>query len=133
MPAAARCEPPGATLPRARRVSYRKPAPRAELSSSKTDLDQTADTTIPPADTLLCSIAVQTEIAKPGIDRGSVMTDVTGQVPRLTGAAAQRTSSPKATTWRTAPHRAPPQECSGCECARAGSVSGRCVTGGELL
>ncbi|WP_205611432.1 hypothetical protein [Burkholderia sp. Nafp2/4-1b] len=64
IPAAAHCGPPEATLPRGRRVSYRKPAPRAALSSRKTDLDQFSDpTTLSPA-TLLRIIALQTQIAK---------------------------------------------------------------------
>ena len=56
--------------------------------SSKTDLDQIAGTATPSPDTLLRSIAVQTEIAKPGLDPGSVMAYATEPVPQLTGASS---------------------------------------------
>jgi hypothetical protein len=41
--------------------------------SWKTDLNQIVDTATPSPDTLLRIIAVQTEIAKLGLDLGSVM------------------------------------------------------------
>ncbi|MGU7775412.1 hypothetical protein ACV229_35235 [Burkholderia sp. MR1-5-21] len=41
----------------------------------------------PSPDTLLRIIAAQTEIAKLGLDLGSLMAYVAEQVPRLTGAA----------------------------------------------
>ncbi|CAM2167009.1 Diguanylate cyclase with GAF sensor [Burkholderia latens] len=133
MPAAARCEPPGATLPRARRVSYRKPAPRAALSPWKTDLNQMVDTATPSTDTLLRIIAVQTEIARLGLDLGSVMAYVTEQVPQLTGAsgAAVEFAEGDDMVYRAASGSAAGML--GLRLRRSGSLSGLCVTRGELL
>ncbi|WP_321785650.1 hypothetical protein [Burkholderia pyrrocinia] len=75
-------------LPRGGAYATAIPCSRTRFLSWKTDLYQFADTTTLSADTLLCSIAVHTGIAKHGLDLGSVMTHVAEQVPLLTGASA---------------------------------------------
>ncbi|WP_155626949.1 hypothetical protein [Burkholderia diffusa] len=88
MPTAARCGPPKNALPRERRVCYRKPEPRAVLSSRKTDLDQIVDVPGPASsDTVRCGAAAPPRIANLGLDPGSVIADVIEQVAPLAGAS----------------------------------------------
>lgn len=61
-------------LPRGGAYATAIPRRRTRFLSWKTDLYQIADTAAPSPDTLLRIIAAQTEIAKLGLDLGSVMT-----------------------------------------------------------
>ncbi len=120
-------------LPRERRVCYRKRTRSAALYSWKTDLDQIVDTATPSPATLLRIIATQTEIAKLGLDLGSVMAYVTEQVPHLTGAsgAAVEFAEGDDMVYRAASGSAAGML--GLRLRRSGSLSGLCVTRGELL
>ncbi|QTD88217.1 GGDEF domain-containing protein [Burkholderia anthina] len=120
-------------LPRERRVCYRKRTHRAVLYSWKTDLDQFVDTVTPSPATLLRIIATQTEIAKLGLDLGSVMAYVTEQVPHLTGAsgAVVEFAEGDDMVYRAASGSAAGML--GLRLRRSGSLSGLCVTRGELL
>jgi len=101
--------------------------------SWKTDLDQIVDTATPSPDTLLRIIAAQTEIAKLGLDLGSVMAYVTEQVPQLTGAsgAAVEFAEGDDMVYRAASGSAAGML--GLRLRRSGSLSGLCVTRGQLL
>lgn len=73
-PAAVRCRPPGLNArPRGGAYATAIPGRRMYFRSRKTDLNQIVHTATPSPDTLLRIIAVQTEIAKLGLDLGSVM------------------------------------------------------------
>ncbi len=96
-------------------------------------MDQIVDTATPSPDTLLRIIAAQTEIAKLGLDLGSVMAYVTEQVPQLTGAsgAAVEFAEGDDMVYRAASGSAAGML--GLRLRRSGSLSGLCVTRGELL
>jgi len=96
-------------------------------------LDQIVDTATPSPDTLLRIIAAQAEIAKLGLDLGSVMAYVTEQVPQLTGAsgAAVEFAEGDDMVYRAASGSAAGML--GLRLRRSGSLSGLCVTRGELL
>ncbi|AOK04180.1 GGDEF domain-containing protein [Burkholderia latens] len=96
-------------------------------------MNQMVDTATPSTDTLLRIIAVQTEIAKLGLDLGSVMAYVTEQVPQLTGAsgAAVEFAEGDDMVYRAASGSAAGML--GLRLRRSGSLSGLCVTRGELL
>ncbi|RQR63405.1 GGDEF domain-containing protein [Burkholderia sp. Bp9126] len=87
----------------------------------------------PAPETLLRIIAAQTEIAKLGLDLGSVMAYVAEQVPCLTGAAgaAVELAEGDDMVYRAASGTAAGML--GLRLRRSGSLSGRCVTQGELL
>ncbi|VVU48632.1 GAF domain-containing protein [Burkholderia anthina] len=96
-------------------------------------MDQFVDTVTPSPATLLRIIATQTEIAKLGLDLGSVMAYVTEQVPHLTGAsgAVVEFAEGDDMVYRAASGSAAGML--GLRLRRSGSLSGLCVTRGELL
>lgn len=132
-PAAVRGGPPRHARCRRRRVCYRKYVSRDVLSSWKTDLNQTADSATPSADTLLRIIAAQAEIAKLGMDLGSVIAYVAEQMPKLTGASAAAVEFAEGDdmVYRAASGTAAGML--GLRLRRSGSLSGLCVQQGELL
>lgn len=99
----------------------------------KTELNQIVDTATPSPDTLLRIIAAQTEIAKLGLDLGSVMAYVAEQVPQLTGASAAAVEFAEGDdmVYRAASGTAAGML--GLRLRRSGSLSGLCVQQGALL
>ncbi|KVM81205.1 sensor domain-containing diguanylate cyclase [Burkholderia stagnalis] len=96
-------------------------------------MNQSVAIATPAPETLLRIIAAQTEIAKLGLDLGSVMAYVAEQVPCLTGAAgaAVELAEGDDMVYRAASGTAAGML--GLRLRRSGSLSGRCVTQGELL
>lgn len=123
----------GRAPPRRRRVCYRIPQPPAAFSSWKKNLHQSSDIANPPPETLLRIIAAQTEIARLGLDLGSVMAYVADLMPRLTRAAgaAVELAEGDDMVYRAASGNAAGML--GLRLRRSGSLSGRCVTEGEML
>ncbi|WJN77903.1 MULTISPECIES: sensor domain-containing diguanylate cyclase [Burkholderia] len=96
-------------------------------------MNQTADSATPSADTLLRIIAAQAEIAKLGMDLGSVIAYVAEQMPQLTGASAAAVEFAEGDdmVYRAASGTAAGML--GLRLRRSGSLSGLCVQQGELL
>ncbi|KWH50344.1 sensor domain-containing diguanylate cyclase [Burkholderia anthina] len=96
-------------------------------------MNQTADSATPSADTLLRIIAAQAEIAKLGMDLGSVIAYVAEQMPKLTGASAAAVEFAEGDdmVYRAASGTAAGML--GLRLRRSGSLSGLCVQQGELL
>ncbi|KVA14519.1 sensor domain-containing diguanylate cyclase [Burkholderia ubonensis] len=94
---------------------------------------QSSDIANPPPETLLRIIAAQTEIARLGLDLGSVMAYVADLMPRLTRAAgaAVELAEGDDMVYRAASGNAAGML--GLRLRRSGSLSGRCVTEGEML
>ncbi|KVH79513.1 diguanylate cyclase [Burkholderia cepacia] len=132
-PAAVRCRPLRHAPPRSGAYATAIPCRRTCFLSRKTDLNQIADTATPSPDTLLRIIAAQTEIAKLGLDLGSVMAYVAEQVPQLTGASAAAVEFAEGDdmVYRAASGTAAGML--GLRLRRSGSLSGLCVQQGELL
>ncbi|OJB24145.1 diguanylate cyclase [Burkholderia ubonensis] len=96
-------------------------------------MHQSSDIANPPPETLLRIIAAQTEIARLGLDLGSVMAYVADLMPRLTRAAgaAVELAEGDDMVYRAASGNAAGML--GLRLRRSGSLSGRCVTEGEML
>ncbi|WP_409362276.1 diguanylate cyclase domain-containing protein [Burkholderia contaminans] len=96
-------------------------------------MNQIVDTATPSPDTLLRIIAAQAEIAKLGLDLGSVMAYVAEQVPQLTGASAAAVEFAEGDdmVYRAASGTAAGML--GLRLRRSGSLSGLCVQQGALL
>ncbi|KVT08249.1 sensor domain-containing diguanylate cyclase [Burkholderia ubonensis] len=94
---------------------------------------QSSDIANPPPETLLRIIAAQTEIARLGLDLGSVMAYVADLMPRLTRAAGAAVELVEGDdmVYRAASGNAAGML--GLRLRRSGSLSGRCVTEGEML
>ncbi|AYZ68440.1 GGDEF domain-containing protein [Burkholderia multivorans] len=112
-------------------TAFRNRPPR--FLRGKTNVHQSSDIAIPPPETLLRIIAAQTEIARLGLDLGSVMAYVADLMPRLTGAAGAAVEFAEGDdmVYRAASGNAAGML--GLRLRRSGSLSGRCVTEGEML
>ncbi|WP_257010118.1 hypothetical protein [Burkholderia ubonensis] len=92
---------------------------------------QSSDIATPPPETLLRIIAAQTEIARLGLDLGSVMAYVADLMPRLTRAAGAAVELAEGDDMV---YRAASGNAAGMlGLRRSGSLSDRCVTEGEML
>ncbi|KWA75924.1 diguanylate cyclase [Burkholderia ubonensis] len=87
----------------------------------------------PPPETLLRIIAAQTEIARLGLDLGSVMAYVADLMPRLTRAAGAAVELAEGDDMVYCAASGNAAGMLGLRLRRSGSLSGRCVTEGEML